>query len=184
MKSVLAAALILLLPTTVMAPPLMGIYYGYTPGQMWYRPQLGESFNAYVYVHDWGCNLSAVEFKVQIETPSIIYNGFEIPEGSLVLGYPLEGVSITVWPPVSTCTTNHLFVCTVRLFAIDTCWEYDGSIGDAYIRIVPHPDSGGIYGTCWPENYMFDFIGLTSIICPQPIANEEASWGAIKGLFE
>jgi len=54
---------------------------------------------------------------------------------------------------------------------------------DAPLRVVAHHESGHIYGTCWPNNYKFDFVGLTSILCPHQIATQDKSWGAIKSLF-
>ncbi len=55
---------------------------------------------------------------------------------------------------------------------------------DAPLRVVAHPDTGLIRGSCRPENYLFTYTGLTSIICPVYMGTEESSRGAIKNLFQ
>lgn len=187
MRSAICAALILLLPATLLGIPSIGLYFSFNPtnpGQAHYGPMPGEAFFAFVYVHNWDCYLTAVEFAISPLPPAIIYSGFDLPEDYLNLGDPQSGIAITWFPPVNDPPPYHL-VCTINLFSMGTCIYFGGSMVDFPIAIIPNPDGGGgIYATCWPEQNMIELIGETSIICPDLIANEEHSWGAIKDLFE
>jgi hypothetical protein len=49
--------------------------------------------------------------------------------------------------------------------------------------VIPHPDTGLIQGSCFPENYLFQYVGLTSTLCPLTVGVQETNWGAIKSLF-
>ncbi len=51
------------------------------------------------------------------------------------------------------------------------------------IEVGPNPGSGYLRGTYAPDNDFFDIIGLTSYLCPEGVATEEESWGAIKSMY-
>jgi hypothetical protein len=100
------------------------------------------------------------------------------------LGDPLIGVSITYWPPLDGWNPGYNLLCVLHFLAVDKCLQCGGTLIDVPIQIVPHPDTGMISGTCWPDNELFQFIGLTAIICPFGTATEESSWGAVKSMVE
>ncbi|UCF04633.1 MAG: hypothetical protein JSV33_11975 [bacterium] len=190
MRFILITVLVVMLPAALLGGPVLGVYFTYTPEQGHYDPSIGEAFNAYIYVHTWDCMLASVEFAIEVDHPSIIYNGFTIPEGWLNLGDPLSGVSITWFPPISDFEETHLLVCTVHYFSTDTCIYLGGSMLDLPVEVLPHPDGGGagggvyVVGACWPEYDIIQFEPRSGIICPDWIATEEMSWGAIKSLVE
>ncbi len=185
MKAAIIATMILLLPAALFAAPTMGVYFTYNGYQMSYSPTALEMFDGYVYVHDTGCYLNAAEFELCYPT-GIAQVGWTIPETSLQLGDPDTGISITYWPPMDGWNPGYNLLCTLKLFAMMGCVNEDGSptaLADGQIKIVVHSVSGGILGSCWPENYLMDFTGLTSTICPTCISVQETNWGAIKSLF-
>jgi hypothetical protein len=187
MKKLIIAVLLLLLPAALYAIPSIGMYFSYNPtnpGQGHYDPSPGEYFDGFIYIHNWGCPQTAVEFLVDIPVSGIVYTGFDLPEGYLNLGDPQSGISITWYPPRFEGEEPYHLVCTIHFYALDYCTCFGGTVQDLPIRIVDHPDSGGILGTCWPDNDLFDLVGETSIICPKLIGVEETSWGAIKSLFK
>ena len=187
MKRLIIALLLVLMPAALYAIPSIGMYFSYdptNPGQAHYYPYPGETFAGFIYVHNWGCFMTAAEFMVEIPPSAIIYNGFELPEGSLNLGDPQAGISITWWPPQSDAEEPYHLVCTINFFAAEGCLSLEqGNVVDLPIRILPHPVTGEILGSCWPDNILFELVGETSIICPLTIGTEEKSWGAIKSLF-
>jgi hypothetical protein len=128
--------------------------------------------------------MDASEFKVAYP-PGIVQIGFEIPLGSLNLGDPGSGISITYWPPMDGWNPGWNLLCTLHLLALDNCWNGSppGSMADARLSIVPHPETGMDQGSCWPENYLFEFTGLTSIVCPEYFAVQAKTWGSIKSMF-
>jgi hypothetical protein len=181
MRAATLAILILLLPAALLAVPTMGVYF-HNGGQMTYSPVQFEQFEAYVYEHNAQCYLDAAEFEI-CYPPGIVQIGFEIPVGSLSLGDPDTGVSITYWPPRDGWNPGYNLLCTLKLMAVDFCHSEGGGMADAHIVIVPDHAVDHIYGSCWPDNYLFDYVGLTSIFCPTCIGTESKSWGAIKSLF-
>lgn len=190
MRTVLIAALLLILPASLLAIPSMGIYFSsnpYNPGQGHYSPMMGETFNGYIYAHNWGCYLTAVEFALTWPEECLIFSGWSAPEGYLNQGSLPGGVSITWWPPVSDFTAPYHLVATVQFFATCTCVYYGGALVDMPMQVIPDPGAvpgGSIWGTCYPNNDMISLIGETAIICPDLIATKEQSWGAIKDLME
>jgi len=182
MRAAMIAMLILLLPAALLAGPTMGVFFTYSPSQMHYYPVLFEEFNGYIFAQNAGCVLNAVEFRVQMPT-GISIDSYDFPAGTLDLGTPGGGLSLAFWPPMDGSYPGYNLLCTLHLFASRTCECLGGTLSDVPVRILPHPDTGLIQGSCFPENALFEFAGLTSIICPHMIGIEDKSWGAIKSLF-
>jgi hypothetical protein len=186
MKAIVIAALLLLVPVAVLAQPTMGLYFTYTPGNIYYYitdppPQF---FDGYIYAHNVDCYLSACEFQLVIGHPAITVQTTDYLPGSVTLGDPVNGVSITYWPPLDGWTPGYNLLCTVHFLATDYCLHCGGTLIDVPIVIGPHPDTGEIRGTCWPDNDIFQFIGLSAMICPCGTDTQEESWGAIKKMIE
>jgi hypothetical protein len=174
--------MILLLPAVLLAAPTMGVYFHYNGGQMSYSPTPFEMFDAYVYAHNTECYLDAAEFEICYPA-GILQAGWEVPTGSLTLGDPDNGVSITYWPPMDGWNPGYNLLCTLHLLATAWCADAGGTLVDAPLKLEIHHETGHIYGSCWPENNVMDYIGLTSTICPACIGTQDKSWGAIKSLF-
>lgn len=181
MRVALIAMMILLLPAALLAVPTVGVYFTYAPTQMHYNPMPFEQFNGYMYAQSTGCYLNAAEYMLQIPA-GVILMGWTLPAGSLELGNPLGGHSIAYWPPMDGWSSSNL-LCTFTFMAINSCPATGGTMIDAPIRIVAHPETGLIQGSCWPENELFEYTGLTSILCPEQYGVQETNWGAIKSLF-
>jgi hypothetical protein len=180
---VIAAILLLLLPAALFAEGTIGVFFD--GPQMHYYPQELEEFVGYVYAHAAPCQLTAVEFMVEIPM-GILPGVVEVPEGSLILGSPTTGLSITYWPPLDIYETGYVLLASIPFLATDVCIQCGGTLADEHMQIVPvdrYPLPPFLGGTCWPGNEKVEMVGLTSIICPQYIAVEEESWGAIKSLF-
>ena len=181
MRAAIIAMVILLLPAALLAVPHMGVYFTYNPTQMHYNPTAMEEFIGYVYSQGSGCYLNAAEFALGVP-PGVVLIGWTVPAWALTLGSLPAGLSVAFFPPMDGYTQPNL-IATVRLLAVDWCWTYGGTMHDAPMKVLPHPDTGLIQGSCFPENYLFPYVGLTSIICPDVYGVEETNWGAIKSLF-
>jgi hypothetical protein len=185
MRAALIAIMVLLLPAALFASQTMGIWFDYRAG-MTYSPMPHESFVGYVYADNAGCYLNGVEFGVSGLPPAVYYDGFDVPEGSLVIGDPIAqgGVAITYFPPLNGYFPGYNELC--RLFFTaeeDWCYLYGGGLINVTLSIVPHAETGLIQGACFPESNLINFIGLTSYLCPHEIGVKTQSWGAIKSLF-
>lgn len=186
MRAALITLVVLLLPAALLATPTMGVYFTWTPVQMTYSPTPYEEFTGYVYLQNTECYVTAAEFR--IDPPAgIMLASFEIPPGSLNLGDPESGIAITYWPPLNGYYPGYNLLCTIGFVAMKWCVGGGGggaTLQDAPVIILPHPETGRISTTCWPENMIFDVNPMTSIICPSQIGVHEKSWGAIKSLYE
>jgi hypothetical protein len=181
MRVALIAMMILLLPAALFAGPTMGVYFTYAGNQMHYNPMPFETFNGYLYAQNTGCYLNAAEYMLVLP-PGVVLMGWTLPAGSLELGGPLTGHSVAYWPPMDGWSSSNL-LNTFTFLAINSCPPTGGTLIDAPIRIVAHPETGLIQGSCWPENYLFEYTGLVSILCPEQYGVQESNWGAIKSLF-
>lgn len=183
MRAAIIAMMILLLPAALFAGGSIGVYFTYIPGQMHYSPTPFEQFTGYVYAFNSGCFLDAAEFRITVPA-GLVVSGFGIPEGSLSLGDPINpGLSVTYWPPLSGFDPGYNLLCTLNFFAPVWCYSSGGTLIDAPIAVVPTLDSGLLQYSCWPENYLVPFTPYTSILCPEMVGTQDASWGAIKSLF-
>ena len=177
MRATIIAMLILLLPAALLASPTMLI--NYSGGHTYYTPTAPFTvFDAYVIGSDIECYLDASEFMVSYP-PNVVQTGFDIPAGSLNLGDPSSGVSITYWPPMDGWNPGWNLLCTLHMITLAPCAQMYNSP----VSIVADPATGFIQGVCWPDNTIFNFAGTTSIICPSEIAVQSKSWGSIKSLF-
>jgi len=183
MRTALLAMVIVLLPAVLFANPTIGVYFTYNAGQMHYSPMANEMFDAYVYAQSANCYLNGAEFEI-CYPPGILEIGWEVPEGSLTLGGPPDvGISIVYWPPMDGWNPGYNLLCTLHLMALSACVSEGGTLSDAPLSMYPHHETGLIQGSCWPENYLFEFTGLKSLICPSCVSVQETNWGAIKSLF-
>jgi hypothetical protein len=186
MRSIAIAALLLLVPAVLFGGQTIGAYFSYTPNQMYYSPQPFEPMTAYIYGHALNCFTSGIEFAVQLPA-GVVMTGWSVPEGSLTLGDPINGLAATYFPPLNGFDPGYNLLATVQLMTLPegACLWYGGMTVNAPLRIVADPRSGAALPrqSCYPDMNLIEVIGLTSIICPEMIATEESSWGAIKSLF-
>jgi hypothetical protein len=182
MRAALIALTVLLLPAALFAEGTIGVYFGAGNG-VYYSPAQYEEFSGYVLISGLDCYISAAEFMVQVPT-GIQITGFSIPDGSVSLGDPALGVSITYWPPLNGYDGDSHLLCTVNFLAKKGCGVT--GIQDGAMVIVPDPEavSGAVVAVCWPDYDKRFPTGLTSIICPTQIGVESKSWGSIKSLYD
>jgi len=183
MRAALIAIMVLLLPAALFAGQTIGIWFDYRAG-MTYSPMPHESFVGYVYADNANCYISGIEFALSPIPPTVYYDGYEVPEGALSIGDPIVGVGISYFPPLNGYYPGYNELCKLHFTAEeDWCYQYGGTLVNVPLQIIPHPETGFVRGTCYPENNFFDLTGLMSYLCPEGIGTKPASWGAIKSLF-
>jgi hypothetical protein len=52
------------------------------------------------------------------------------------------------------------------------------------IVVGPYPGQPSVRFVRWPDNVVFDAVGMTSLVCPGVVPVEETNWGQIKALYE
>jgi hypothetical protein len=73
-------------------------------------------------------------------------------------------------------------VVTQRIFVQWNCDNCSGYEQNAIV-VHPHPTSGFVRAVEWQTNALVNGVGMTSLVCPFPIATEERTWGQIKSLY-
>ncbi|MCX5754147.1 MAG: hypothetical protein NTW97_11000 [Candidatus Krumholzibacteria bacterium] len=187
MKRLLLTLLIVLFASTSLAGATLGLYFDLWPGKMAYAPPepMPSFFDVYLYLHASNYYVTALEY--QLTTPNepahtlFIINTVTPAEQAVVtLGSPWEGHSLAFWPPLDGYTPGYNMICKYTCMTLTPCLA---GLVDYPIVVGPHPGSGQLWGTFYPNNETFPIIGLTSILCPYYIGVQNTSWGAIKSLY-
>ena len=185
MKRLLFTLFIVLFASTSLAAATMGLYFDLWPGKMAYAPPPTSFFDVYLYLHASNYYVTALEY--QITTPHdpghalFVILETEVSKASVVqLGAPWSGHSIAFWPPMDGYTPGYNMICKYKCMTLGACGVI---ITDYPVVVGPHPESGELWGTFYPNNDTFPIIGLTSTLCPEWIGVENTNWGAIKSLY-
>jgi hypothetical protein len=189
MKRALVIALMLLIPAAAFAQPTVGVYFdeGVPPGTMSSDVLPATPLTGYIYAHAVGCYMTAFEYMLSTAAPLNVVNLAFPPQYTVDFGDPLNGHSIAYYPPLNGYVPGYNFLVAIDFLALpltEGCLWLGGTIIDSPLAIIGHPDTGEIRGTCDPDQTIFQFIGLTSTLCPDYIATKEESWGAIKALYK
>jgi hypothetical protein len=182
-RVLLTVAVALLIPSILMAfTPTMGVYFD---GKLTVAtPGIGIPFEAHLYIVQDGYNVTGVEYQLIRPDNNFIIDPiagvFYPPATSVALGDPLSGHSITYWPPLTAYPDGYDLLATFECVTLFDCTQ----VANYAITVGPHPDSGALRGTYTPDNEFVEIIGLTSFICPEGVATDEESWGAIKSMYK
>jgi hypothetical protein len=182
-RVLLTVAVALLIPSILMAAlPTVGVYFdGTLTG-----PAAGAygTFKGSLYIVQNEYYVTGVEYS--LVTPNdpahaqLIIMGYTYPPThALTLGDAWLGQALTYWPPLTGYPDGYDLLVTYEFMALVDCVD----MPDYPIVVSPHPDSGFLRGTYSPNNDFFEIIGLTSYLCPEQIATETESWGAIKSMY-
>ncbi|HSG27094.1 MAG TPA: hypothetical protein VLA34_01350 [Candidatus Krumholzibacterium sp.] len=180
MKKIVIIALAFLIPASVAATPTLNFYFADHPGPKAIDiPGPMAELDAFIFGEGLDCYFTGCEFAVTY--PAGVFPIEEEYFGNLSMGNTTGGLSLTFWPPLDGWTPGYNAMARVRLLFTGDC----NTLGrDLRIEIGPHPISGELRGTCWPDNVLFDITGTTSILCPEAIANGSESWGVVKSLYK
>ena len=179
-RVLLTVAVALLIPSILMAAPVtVGVYFD---GSLAFTPTGGPStaFKASLYMIQSDYYVTGVEYALYTPSPEFVIAGYNYPPNhALALGDAINGHSITYWPPLTGYPDGYDLLVNYECYFTSNCNQWSNYT----IEVGPHPDSGYLRGTYSPNNDFFDIIGLTSFICPEGVAVEDNSWGAIKSMY-
>jgi hypothetical protein len=185
-RVLLTVAVALLIPSALMAfTPMIGVYF---EGHLTYTPAFdGNPFSAHLYTVQEEYNITGIEYSLvtpmdPMHTMFAIIGWSYPPNFSVASGDPWNGHAVTYWPPfLAGFPDGYNLLVTYECLALtescDGMWDYP-------IEVHPDPRSGFLRGTYEPDNEFFDFVPLTSWLCPEQIGTEEESWGAIKSMYK
>lgn len=176
--TVFAFAVVMLLGASVASAqqPIVGIYFnegGSIEQQNCPGPFVLDSL--YVVASNFNVFITGIEFMVSYPpsmawvsdfdtqpvtigtTPTGLSMGWAIPQNGF---FPLNVLSVLIQWNCTGCTTPN-----------------------EPVSVVPHPVSGKVRVTRWPDFQFVDGIGLTALVCAT-VPVEETTWGNIKSLYQ
>lgn len=75
----------------------------------------------------------------------------------------------------------------LELMQVLVAWNCD-HCGELYqnnlVKVVPNPATAFLGVADYPNYNLIPGVGLTSIICPLGVPNEDTTWGQVKALYE
>ena len=184
-RTLLTVAVALLIPSILAAAPVtIGVYYEGSLAII--PPAPATPFLLSLYMVQGEYNMTGIEYSLAAldaaEGPSFVIGlqGWTLPAGGQAeLGDPINGHSVTYWPPLNGFPTGYDLLVNYEFVVFGVC---DDMINH-HITVVPHPDTGFLRGTYAPDNEKIDLVGLSLWFCPSENATEEQSWGAIKSQY-
>jgi hypothetical protein len=144
--------------------------------------QPGTQDEIYLVAQNWNMLVTAVDYQIFFPQALLYLSDTYpvVPGGTLTIGNSKEGNAISWGLPRNGFVP--LLLTTIGVYWTDLC---DCAAGPQAIVVGPYPDSGSNSpnGVRWPDYVTFPAVGMTSLICPGPVATQESTWGGIKALY-
>lgn len=149
----------------------------------------GTNQELYVVMNNWNMFIQAVEFS--IDYPGALFRmGEDAPLNTLVIGSSdsnggTGGVAIAWNLPQNGFSP--LLALTVHTVWTSAC-DCNGGPQAIVVRGYNYssPGNGGNadpVAVQWPSYAEISGVGMTSLICPGPVATEQSTWGGVKALY-
>ena len=181
---VLAAAFISITAIGAMAQPVPNVQFYFdrnmTMTAMDCPGTSADIQSGYIVAVNFNMFFTAVEYSVPYP-PSMLYLAdVSVNANQLNVGNSADGISSAWSLPMAGFEP-------IRILEVLYMWQCDAGCYDAEnqaIVVGPYPISQQLRYTRWPDNTLFDAVGMTSLVCPGPVPVQETSWGGIKALYE
>jgi hypothetical protein len=158
--------------------PTVGVYFdqAYTVMQ---KPCVGPNVMDYAYVvaFNFDAFLTAIEYKISYPASMDFVADLDIPP--VTIGNSETGISMGFGTPQNGFSP----VLVQRIAFIWMCNGCEPAIEDDPIVVEPHPESGFVRATNFPDFEFIDAVGMTSLVCATVPVNE-TTWGKVKSLYE
>jgi hypothetical protein len=89
---------------------------------------------------------------------------------------------ITMGWPLPLNGFGSLELCQVLVMW--NCDHCDAPFFDNFVKVVPNPATMFLGVSDYPNYNLIPGVGLTSVICPLTVPNEDTTWGQVKALYE
>jgi hypothetical protein len=144
--------------------------------------QPGTQASLYLVAQNWNMLVTAVDYQLFFPQ-ALVFDHDEypvVPGGYLNIGDSNKGNAISWGLPRNGFSP--LLLVTTKVYWTGLC---DCAAGPQALVVGPYPESGNNSptGVRWPDYVIFPAVGMTSLICPGPVATSETTWGGIKALY-
>ncbi len=131
--------------------------------------------SAYVVALNFNMWLTGIEYSVQYPT-EMTWIG-DVTGDALIIGDTPSGIA-QVWGLPQNAFEPLQVAKILFLWNCNGCASHD--VG---VVVAPHPYTGYLRATRYPDAAFFDAVGMTSLICATTPA-DESTWGKIKALYQ
>jgi hypothetical protein len=186
LAGVLAVALAGVMVGSAMAQvPNVQVYFdpGYSDTQSdCVTPPGGPPVNLYVVMNNWNMNVTGVDFSISYP-PALVWLVDQLPDPVTMnaVGTSPTGIAIA-W---ANCCDQNGFMPILALLPLVTWGNCDCNQGPQAIVVGGYTPQGKPQPTAVRKEDFVEFVGvgMTSLICPGPIATEPSTWGQVKALY-
>jgi hypothetical protein len=134
----------------------------------------GTQDSAFVVARNFNIWMVGIEFA--IDYPASVMWPYDANGPDLTMGNTDIGFSGAWMSPQNAYQT--LKICTI-VYYCNSCPP------DTYIKVIPHPDTGDIKASGYPDVYTYVYgIGWTSTFCPDVIPTDQTTWGNVKAMYQ
>lgn len=153
----------------------------------------GTSQDLYVVMNNWNMFIQAVEFSIDYPA-AFFFLGENAPVNTLTIGSspsltgngPGTGGIAIAWNLPQNGFAQ-LLALTVHGVWTGSC-DCNGGPQPLVVRgyNYSNPGNGGNLDPVavrWPDFIELSGVGMTSLICPGPVATEKTTWGGVKALY-
>jgi hypothetical protein len=148
--------------------------------------QAGYPVYLYVVARNFESWLAALEYKIELPE-GIMYVGENIQPptqgGMVVYGNSINGLTVSWELPRNAYGEPGVLISTVvGIWTAECNCQYGPQ--PIVVQAYPYPNpKNGPSGVRWPDLVELPAVGMTSLVCPGPVATQESTWGGIKALY-
>jgi len=137
---------------------------------------LGTPDTLYVVASNFTQPILDIEYRIETYGNLLIAEDL-LPEGFTGEGYSGSGIRVLFGTPLDASAR----IVVERLYVLWTC-NNSCSGSPLYLTVQPHPQSGRIQATRWPDLVKLDALGGFNSFCGVlPVTS--STWGQIKALY-
>ena len=136
----------------------------------------GEIDTIYVAVSNFMQPIVDVEYRIETRGSFFLIQDL-VPDGYTIDGYSGTGIRVSFGGAVAAFGK-------VLVEGVVGGWfcESDCSGGPGIITVEPHPESGRVQATAWPDLVKIEATGGVNFLCGA-LPVEPTTWGSIKALY-
>lgn len=144
-------------------------------------PFAGPPVNVYVVANNWNMTISGIDFSISYP-PSLVWVGDHLtdPSTQVSIGQSPTGIAIAT----ANCCPFDGFT-SVEVLRPLVIWGNCDCAGGPQPLVVGGADPSKTGPTAVRREDFVEFpgVGMTSLICPGPIATQPTTWGQVKALY-
>jgi hypothetical protein len=136
--------------------------------------------NLYLVLQNANTFVAAVDYQVTFPGALLFVQDTYpvVPGGHLNLGNSQGGNAVSYGLPRSGFSP--MLVVTMSTLWTGAC---DCFAGPQALIVGPYPDKTAPAFVRWPDYAEFSAVGMTSLVCPGPVATQSTTWGGVKALY-